>query len=125
VANVSFGDLIGPADDGGATGSGHAKVVGLPQPADDGDVVLQQEVLRKVGHALLGDHLDGGKRMTWAKLQIGTEILQTSQQRMSHKWGQINLVLFKAQLKCVNFLHKQIKCEIEVLMKILKVWAIL
>jgi hypothetical protein len=64
VANVSFGDLIGPADDGGATGSGHAKVVGLPQPADDGDVVLQQEVLRKVGHALLGDHLDGGKRVT-------------------------------------------------------------
>ena len=63
VADVVLSDLVGPADDGGAAGPGHAKVVGLPQPPDDRDVVLEQEVLRKVRDALLGDHLVGRREI--------------------------------------------------------------
>ena len=63
MADVVLSDLVGPADDGGAAGPGHAKVVGLPQPPDDRDVVLEQEVLRKVRDALLGDHLVGRREI--------------------------------------------------------------
>ena len=48
LTNVTLCDLLSPADDGGPAGSGHAKVVSLPQASDDRDAALHQEMLGKI-----------------------------------------------------------------------------
>mmetsp|Transcript_68054 Transcript_68054/g.146776 ORF Transcript_68054/g.146776 Transcript_68054/m.146776 type:complete len:470 (-) Transcript_68054:203-1612(-) len=55
-SDIGLLDLVGSVDDGGAGGTRHAVVVGLPQSTEGSDVRLQQIVLGKVRHALLGDH---------------------------------------------------------------------
>ena len=58
MSKIFFGDLLGPADDGGSTGTRHSQVVCLPQSSNDGNAVLHQEVLGQVRHALLSDDLE-------------------------------------------------------------------
>ena len=53
-ADVGFLDLVGPADDGGSGGPGHAVVVRLAEAAEGRDAGLGEVVLGQVGHALLG-----------------------------------------------------------------------
>ena len=63
-ADVRLLDLVEAVDDGGADRPGDPVVVGLADPADRGDAVLDEVVLRQVGDALLGDDnvgLDGLK----------------------------------------------------------------
>jgi len=54
-ADVLLGELGGTVDDGGAARARDAVVVRLAHAADDGDVGLEQVVLRQVGDSLLGD----------------------------------------------------------------------